>query len=139
MDREGLIIVLICGGLISVLAAWVYKRQNPEKKLLPRILLIVPAVFAGLYFFGQIEKNKVDQRETEPARRQQSAPKPVYIGDKYLIIGMGSEEARRVWGKPDNINSTSGSWGVHEQWVYGLTRTYLYFENGKLTSWQEHK
>ena len=116
-----------------------YKRQNPDKKVLPIILLIIPAVFAGLYSFGQIEKNKADQRTTEPFKEQQLAPKPVYIGGKYVFIGMGTEEARRVLVKPDNINSTSGSWGVHEQWVYGQTQAYLYFENGKLTSWQEHK
>lgn len=139
MDREGIIIVLICGGLISLLAAWMYKRQNPGKNLLPRILIIVPAVFISLYFFGQVEKQKADQRESGGINAQQPTPKTVYIGDKYVFIGMGSEEARRVWGKPDNINSTSGTWGVHEQWVYSQTQTYLYFENGKLTSWQEHK
>ena len=38
-------------------------------------------------------------------------------------------------GKPDDINRTVGSWGVNEQWVYG--RNYYYFENGKLTSYQD--
>ena len=38
-------------------------------------------------------------------------------------------------GSPNDINKSTGSWGVHEQWVY--RNKYLYFENGKLTSWQE--
>lgn len=139
MDREGLIIVLICGGLISLLAAWMYKRQNPDKKILPRILIIVPAVFAGLFFFGQVEKNKADQRDRGNTITEQSTPQKVYVGDKYVYLGMSSEEAGGVWGKPDNINRTTGTWGVHEQWIYGQRQTYLYFENSKLTSWQEHK
>ena len=39
------------------------------------------------------------------------------------------------WGKPDDINTTIGSYGTHEQWVYG-NGYYLYFENGKLTNIQ---
>ena len=37
------------------------------------------------------------------------------------------------WGSPRDINTSSGSWGDYEQWVYG-NGSYLYFENGKLTS-----
>jgi hypothetical protein len=38
-------------------------------------------------------------------------------------------------GEANEINRTVGSWGVHEQWVY-TNNFYLYFENGKLTSYQ---
>lgn len=50
-------------------------------------------------------------------------------------IGMTREMCREAWGAPDDINRTSGSWGVHEQWVYGLG-SYLYFENGILDAIQ---
>lgn len=50
-------------------------------------------------------------------------------------IGMTQAMCREAWGVPDDINRTSGSWGVHEQWVYGLG-SYLYFENGILSSIQ---
>lgn len=44
---------------------------------------------------------------------------------------------RESWGEPDDINRTTGSWGTHEQWVYGeYDCDYLYFENGVLTSIQ---
>lgn len=36
--------------------------------------------------------------------------------------------------QPDRINSSVGSYGVHEQWVYG--GVYVYFEDGVLTSFQ---
>jgi hypothetical protein len=38
-----------------------------------------------------------------------------------------------------SINVTTGSWGVHKQYVYEHPlggRSYVYVENGKVTSWQ---
>lgn len=52
-----------------------------------------------------------------------------------LLIGMSKEAVILSWGKPDDIHKTVGSWGVHEQWIYGSQ--YVYFENGILTSWQD--
>lgn len=40
-----------------------------------------------------------------------------------------------AWGEPSSINKTTGSWGTHEQWVYG-SGNYLYFEGNKLTAIQ---
>jgi hypothetical protein len=51
---------------------------------------------------------------------------------KKIWLGMTDKMARESWGTPDDINRTVGSWGVHEQWIYG--NTYVYFENGILTS-----
>lgn len=48
-------------------------------------------------------------------------------------LGFTKEMCREAWGSPSDINKSSGSWGVHEQWVYGLG-SYLYFENGRLTA-----
>lgn len=49
-------------------------------------------------------------------------------------LGMTYEMARIAFGDPKEINETVGSWGKNEQWVYNSI--YLYFENGKLTSYQ---
>lgn len=51
-------------------------------------------------------------------------------------IGMTDTMARESLGSPDDINSSVGSWGTHEQWVYDKKNLYLYFENGYLTSFQ---
>lgn len=51
-------------------------------------------------------------------------------------IGMTPEMAVDSRGKPLDINRTVSASGKKEQWVYGLKK-YLYFENGKLTSWQD--
>lgn len=61
------------------------------------------------------------------------------ILENKIRLGMTKEEVVASWGKPRDINKTVGSWGVHEQWIYGEFphSTYLYFENGILTSWQD--
>jgi hypothetical protein len=65
------------------------------------------------------------------------------IINSHIIIGMTEEQVRYSWGSPDDMNRSVGSWGVHEQWVFEnqvynyLRTTYVYFENGMLTSYQE--
>lgn len=54
-----------------------------------------------------------------------------------IILGMSSEDARASWGQPERVNRTVGSFGVHEQWIYG--NTYLYFDDGVLRSWQDSR
>lgn len=52
-------------------------------------------------------------------------------------LGMSKEMVKESWGTPSGgVNRTIGSWGIHEQWVYGSKR-YLYFENGTLTTIQD--
>jgi hypothetical protein len=55
--------------------------------------------------------------------------------NKFYWIGMTTEMAEISLGSPRNKNKSVGRWGVNEQWVY--YSTYLYFENGKLTSYQK--
>ena len=54
-----------------------------------------------------------------------------------LRIGISKEACEAICGKPDKINTTTGSWGVHEQWVY--KDKYIYFENGLVTAIQEEE
>ena len=56
------------------------------------------------------------------------------ISKGQVMIGMTTEQARAAWGRPRDINRSVGSFGVHEQWCY--SNSYLYFEDGILTSWQ---
>ena len=51
-------------------------------------------------------------------------------------LGMTAKQVieKSSWGKPNEINETVTKHGVHEQWVY--SGGYLYFEDGKLTSFQ---
>lgn len=56
------------------------------------------------------------------------------IGNKEIMLGMTKAMVIESWGQPDSINKTVGSWGVHEQLVYGSN--YVYIENNLVTSWQ---
>jgi hypothetical protein len=40
------------------------------------------------------------------------------------------------WERPQEVNRTINKLGTHEQWVYS-NGSYLYFDNGKLTSIQD--
>ena len=54
---------------------------------------------------------------------------------KGVSLGMSQQDViDSSWGKPRDINRTIGSYGTHEQWVYG--GGYLYFENGILKTIQ---
>ena len=54
---------------------------------------------------------------------------------KLIRLNMTDTQIEDLLGWPDDKNKTTGSWGIHEQWIYG--EKYLYFENGILKSWQE--
>lgn len=97
-------------------------------------------------------KQKEEERLKEIARQRNIKEKQ--IEEKSLIskygltnykklkqgvfwLGINEEMAIISLGGPDEINRTVGSWGVHSQWVYNEKKLYLYFENGKLTSYQD--
>jgi hypothetical protein len=54
-----------------------------------------------------------------------------------VVLAMSPEEARASWGAPDHVNRTVTMNGTHEQWIYG--NTYVYFDDGVLTSWQDSR
>lgn len=64
--------------------------------------------------------------------------------DYKLKLGMTEDQVIAAIGFPNDINRSTGSWGVDEQWVYGgmiggsyFPAKYFYFTNGKLTSIQD--
>lgn len=57
------------------------------------------------------------------------------IIEKKVQIGFTKEMCIESWGKPIDINRTTNSYGVSEQWVYNL-KSYLYFKGNTLTSIQ---
>jgi len=68
------------------------------------------------------------------------------IKNRHLIIGMDEIEADIVMGLKGfflpETNRWVDKWGVYKQKIYGRSYygdsgLYLYFENGKLTSWQD--
>jgi len=83
------------------------------------------------------EKARIDK---ENARKEYVFTHP-QLSDRILeailnakvLIGMPEEAVFASWGKPERKNVSVGSYGRHETWVYGST--YLFFENGVMTSW----
>lgn len=112
--------------------------------------------------FSQIAKDNIDELQErakkkhderiktikESARLQFKKKKDLLLkkyGEKqaYLILekriglGMTKEALIESWGKPRNINESTGPWGVHRQYVY--RSAYVYVENGSVVSWQIEK
>jgi len=85
---------------------------------------------------AKLEAARLKEQEKKIAKYPKAIQQLIRLGR--VRIGMTAAQARLSWGEPDSVNRSSGSWGTHEQWVYGtdIQRQYLYFENGRLTSIQ---
>ena len=53
------------------------------------------------------------------------------------VIGMSTNDVHVSMGEPERKNVSVYKFGVREQWAYG--NTYLYFDDGKLTSWSQRR
>ena len=79
---------------------------------------------------------KIDDRNkyfADHPTLQPSVREAIRRGD--LIRGMNPDQVRLSWGEPQSINKSTGSYGQHEQWVFGNGK-YAYIRNGVLDSWQ---
>ena len=82
------------------------------------------------------EQNKKQNQRISEMVKKYGATNGNLIAQGIVRIGMTKAMCKDAWGEPIDIHTTKGAWGVHEQWVYG-DNTFLYFENGKLTSIQD--
>ena len=73
-------------------------------------------------------------KKSKELTKKYGAANAKLILDGKIKIGMSKAMCKASWGEPSNINTSTGSWGTHEQWVYG--NSYVYFENGRITSIQ---
>lgn len=89
----------------------------------------------GVILDNGIISNVIDEAEYSKWVKKYGKYYADLIIAKKVETGMNREMARLSWGTPDDINTTSGNFGTHEQWVY-KDGNYLYFDNGKLTSIQ---
>lgn len=87
----------------------------------------------------EIEDSKRQAREELESKRQLTAclKRNKFREEGYVRLGMSVQDVVSCgWGEPESRNRTVGSWGTHEQWVYGKGN-YLYIKNGRVTSWQD--
>jgi hypothetical protein len=59
------------------------------------------------------------------------------VAERKIKLGLTEDQAEISWGIPESKNNTVTQYSKRTQWVYGSSKTYLYFENGKLTAWQD--
>ena len=108
----------------------------------------------GYISYGSLKENqfvrqiKSQIQEKEFQKIQENSPKLARLIKEYgestanrlidgeIWIGMSDEMAREALGRPNDINRTTTSYSVREQWVYPNGK-YLYFEDGVLDSWQD--
>lgn len=91
------------------------------------------------------EQQAAEQRRIEKERKAEERKKRLIAtyGEKYatlvlqgkIALGMSEQALIESWGKPDDINESVGSWGVHKQYVYGSA--YVHVENGTITSYSK--
>lgn len=93
------------------------------------------AVIAQAYGFGQYDNLRAELKRREAFTEQEWA----WIDAKQLGMGMSVEAMYASWGTPSHQNSTVTRAGRHVQHVYGggAHATYVYTENGRITSWQD--
>jgi hypothetical protein len=78
-----------------------------------------------------VEKRRSDYIESHPGLSE-STRNAVKKG--LVQVGLLPEEIEASWGPPSRKNISDGAYGRREQWVYGDS-TYVYFDDGKVTSW----
>lgn len=103
---------------------------------------ITNAIGSSAYIWSMVDGIGTTSRYAEQRRAIDIEMSPFTETEKGAIsshsvfIGMSSQAVLASLGKPQRVNRTTGSWGVHEQWVYGTGR-YVYIENGYVSAWQD--
>jgi len=120
-----------CFLLLTGCVSMIDLTKTPEKNLIAGISISME----GTPLFGWKEDN--DRLRAEIIKRHPEWPEKIknQIRSGTVTIGMTKQQVLSSWGRPSDINRTVWSSGTREQWVYN--DSYLYFENGKLTSWQD--
>lgn len=59
------------------------------------------------------------------------------VNDHQVFVGMTEKQALWSWGQPDDVDTTSTTFGVQEMWTYergDFNYKFLHFENRKLVT-----
>lgn len=121
----------VCGYMNEL---WI--KKNYEVNKLKDLKILEQEKLLELKEQKRISQEKKYSQEQENKNIKKYG-KPLYekLKKGYYWIGMTDKMALISLGKPNDINKSVGSWGIHEQWVYD-DGFYCYFENGILKSYQ---
>ena len=101
-------------------------KASPEAKLQAKQMLVRDFPDKAKQYANQIAGLEERIAKAEKAAKRKEG----------VRLGMSEEDVlASSWGRPESVNRSIGTWGTHEQWVYG-DGNYLYFRNGVLTSIQ---
>lgn len=108
----------------------------PYKSLMDKAKPLVCGRFQLKSYFDKMKTISAANRAKRKAEltKKYGAENANLILEGKVRIGMTKAMCEESWGYPDDINKSIGSYGTHEQWVYG--NSYLYFEGNKLTAIQ---
>lgn len=121
---------------ITVTRDWLTEREVDRKEV------------TVIKDYASVKPDNIDYIETTTTNTERRAKilheaNPSWDKEECMLIigrkiwmGMSDDQLVKSWGRPSDINRTVGSWGSHEQWVYGNFGPYVYVENGTVTSWQ---
>jgi hypothetical protein len=75
--------------------------------------------------------------KTPPLQNARSEMRP-FIMRQEVTPGMSRQEVYMSWGQPDKVNSSPGSSGYIEEWIYFSRPAHLYLRDGFVTNWQAY-
>ena len=142
-DNDNLIVPLgTAPSLFSSQIEYYDKRLKEQEPTIEKMAIMEASQYEALLLKQKLASEESAKKEAAEKQQKIQLLCKKYgqtngklISEGKVKIGMTKEMCIDAWGKPKSVNKSSGAWGVHEQWVYGLS-SYLYFENGKLTSIQ---
>jgi hypothetical protein len=105
---------------------------------------LLPSILSRLTAVEKANETKAENAKYTPGGKRVHENNPNWspdvcntIAKGQIYIGMTKEQVRAAWGRPYRVNTTTGSFGEHEQWVmHEMGRSYVYFENGICTTIQ---
>lgn len=121
------------GGTVNIIS-----RTTPEQFL--KFVAEFEEFFNGLITERIEDCNTIESRKTWLDNKYKSSWTDAdrqTVAEKKIKLGMTEDQAELSWGNPESKNNTVTQYGKRSQWVYKASKTYLYFENGKLTAWQD--
>lgn len=110
---------------------------KPYKNIFEEEMPLVCGKFQLKSYYDNVKALNIaakNKRKAELAKKYGASNANLILQGK-IRTGMTKDMCIDAWGNPSDINKTTGSFGVHEQWVYGLG-SYVYFENGIITTIQ---
>lgn len=143
IDRRGWLGLLVFGGLVIVLAQTSHKQEarTTAATVADTTTKIQTPAEHIRHVIGLASCKPSKQRVATLIKRH-SVPDEhlAALACRRIIIGMSGPEVISAWGRPQDINTTTGNYGRHEQWVWensdGIPYQFAYFENGVLTTVQ---